>query len=160
MALENWRDLLQCCGDPELAVAIVRSIEALWRDDHHSLVVGASERHIAAELAVQIRTHGLFAPDGKPWNVHVEYNRKGAKVKTVNGGMQVVIPDIILHRIGTDQNFLAIELKKGASAAPDEDDLNKLRAYKQSHELNYRCALFLRLGVDEHAGTVSCVVWA
>lgn len=101
-----------------------------------------------------------MAPDGKPWNVHVEYNRKGIKVKTVNGGMQVVIPDIILHRIGTDQNYLAIELKKGASATPDEDDLNKLRAYKLSHELNYRYALFLRLGVDEHAGTVSCVVWA
>lgn len=160
MALENWRDLLQGCGDPELTVAIVRSIEALWRDDRHSLVVDASERHIAAELAVKIRAQGLLAPDGKPWNVHVEYNRKGTKAKTVNGGMQVVIPDIILHRIGTDQNFLAIELKKGASAAPDNDDLDKLRAYKQSHEMNYRYALFLRLGVHEHAGTISCVVWA
>lgn len=66
MTLENWRDLLQCCGDPELAVAIVRIIEALWRDDRHSLVVDASERHIAAELAVQIRAQGLLAPDGKP----------------------------------------------------------------------------------------------
>jgi hypothetical protein len=160
MALEYWRDALQDCGDPELALAMVQSIEALWRNDCHSLVVDASERHIAAELAVQIRAQQLLAPDGKPWNVHVEYNRKGIKVKTVNGGMQVVIPDIILHRIGTDQNYLAIELKKGASAAPDEDDLNKLRAYKLSHELNYRYALFLRLGVDEHAGTVSCVVWA
>lgn len=160
MALENWRNLLQGCGDPELAVALIESIEALWRDDRHSLVVNASERHIAAELAAHIRAQRLLAPDEKPWNVHVEYNRKGAKVKTVDGGMRIVIPDIILHRIGTDQNFLAIELKKGASAAPDEDDLNKLWAYKQPHELNYRFALFLRLGVVEHAGTVSCVVWA
>lgn len=92
MALENWRDLLQGCGDPELAVAIVRSIEALWRDDRHSLVVDASERHRAAELAVQIRAQWLLAPDDNPWNVHVEYNRKGVKVKSVNGGQQVVIP--------------------------------------------------------------------
>lgn len=160
MALENWRDLLQGCGDQELAVAIARSIEALWRDDRHSLVINASERHIAAELAVHIRAQALLAPDGEPWDVHVEYNRKGTKIKTVNGGRQIVIPDIILHRIGTDQNFLAIELKKGASTIPDEDDLNKLLAYKQPHELNYLYALFLRLGVNELAGTVSCVIWA
>ncbi|GBG14211.1 uncharacterized protein NMK_1776 [Novimethylophilus kurashikiensis] len=160
MALENWRELLAECGNPELAVAIARSIEALWREDRHSLVVDASERHIAAELASHIRAQGLLSPDGEPWNVHVEYNRKGVKIKTVNGGEQVVIPDIILHRIGTDNNFLAIELKKGVSPTPDDDDIKKLLAYKQPHELNYVHALFLRLGVREMAGTVSCAIWA
>ena len=36
-----------------------------------------------------------MAPDGDPWQVHVEYNRKGTSIKTING-LQIVVPDIIM----------------------------------------------------------------
>jgi len=100
-----------------------------------------------------------MAPDGKPWDVDVEYNRQGARVKTING-MQVVVPDLILHRVGTNLNYLALELKKGAAVEADEVDLAKLRAYRQPDQLNYQHALFVRLGVGGEAGTVGCIAWA
>lgn len=159
MPIENWRDRLQECGDPELASALVRSIEQLLEMARYSLTVGASERNIAAKLAMLIHAEGLIAPDGRPWDVDVEYNRKGTRVKTVRGGQQVVIPDVILHRLGDDINFLAIELKMGSSDQVDWKDQLKLAAYRLPHELNYSHALFLRLGQKMSAGTVSCIAW-
>lgn len=160
MPMENWRERLHECGNPELAAALVRSIEQLLEKARYSLTVGASERNIAAKLAMLIHAEGLVAPDdGRPWDVDVEYNRKGTRVKTVRGGRQVVIPDVILHRLGEDLNFLAIELKMGSSDQVDWKDQLKLAAYRLPQELNYSHALFLRLGQKKRAGTVSCVAW-
>lgn len=158
MPVENWRERLQECGDPELAGALVRSIEQLLEKAHYSLTVGASERNIAAKLAMLIHAEGLVAPEGRPWNVDIEYNRKGRRVKAING-LQVVVPDIILHHLGTDRNFLAIELKMGSSDQVDRKDHFKLAAYRKADELNYSHALFLRLGQKRYAGTVSCLAW-
>lgn len=158
MELDDWRERLHDCGDVQLAETLRRSVEQLFENAHYSLAVGASERNIAAKLAMQIHAESLVAPDGRPWDVDVEYNRKGGQVKTVHG-VRVVVPDVILHRIGTDQNLLAIELKMGSSTEVDEKDWLKLAAYRMPHELNYSHALFLRLGQKRRAGTVSRVAW-
>lgn len=158
MALNDWRQRLQACGDPQLAGALVSSIEALFQENLHPLTVDAAERNIAYRLAVHLGGR-LIAPDGLPWDVDVEYNRRGVKVKTIYGE-QVVVPDLIVHRIGTDINYFALELKKGAEPDVDEFDLYKLWAYRQPDQLGYRHALFLRLGIGDAAGTVSCVRWA
>jgi hypothetical protein len=159
MALNDWRHRLQACGDPQLAEALESSIETLFHANLHALTVDAAERNIAHRLAVHLGGQKLMAPDGLPWDVDVEYTRHGVKVKTIYGE-QVVVPDLIVHRIGTDLNYLALELKKGAGQNVDEADLYKLWAYRQPDQLNYRHALFMRLGTGDAAGTVSCVRWA
>jgi hypothetical protein len=159
MALDDWRQRLFACGDQKLANALVSSIEALFQANLHALAVDAAERNIAHRVAVHLGNQKLLAPDGLPWDVDVEYNRRGVKVKTIYGE-QVVVPDLIVHRIGTDLNYLALELKKGAGPDVDEADLYKLWAYRQPDQLGYRHALFLRLGTGDVAGTVSCVRWA
>lgn len=159
MALDNWQKRLQECSDAELAGALVRSIEALFMANRHALIVDAAERNIAHRLAGHIGGQALMAPDGQPWDVDVEYNRQRARVKTINGGTQVVVPDLILHRIDSEQNYLVMELKKGSSSDPDPADLSKLHAYRYQAPLFYRHALFLRLGVGDAAGTVSCIAW-
>lgn len=159
MALDDWRQRLVACGDEQLANALVSSIEALFQANLHALAVDAAERNIAHRVAVHLGNQKLLAPDGLPWDVDVEYNRRGVKVKTIYGE-QVVVPDLIVHRIGTDLNYLALELKKGAGPDVDEADFYKLCAYRQPDQLGYRHALFLRLGTGDLAGTVSCVHWA
>lgn len=159
MAIDDWRERLYECGDPDLAAALVRSLEALFAQNLHALTVDVAERNIVHQLAVHLGGQGLMAPDEHPWDIDVEYNRQGALVKTINSGAQVVVPDLIVHRINSDLNHLVMELKKGASAQPDEDDLHKLLAYRQQDPLRYRYALFLRLGVGAAAGTVSCISW-
>lgn len=111
--MENWREILAGCEDSDLGLVLIGAVEELLAKDRHSLEVGASERHLAAELSFYLKQRALVTPDGAPWNVHVEYNRKGISIKTING-IQIVVPDIIMHRVGTEENFLAIELKKGS----------------------------------------------
>lgn len=82
-------------------------------------------------------------------------------VKTING-VQNVRPDLIVHRRNTDTNHLAVELKKGSSASPDQGDMANLKAYLRPLAdlgLGYRYAHFLRFGVGDDAGKVTCVRW-
>ena len=58
-----------------------------------------------------------------------------------------VLPDIIVHQRGTDDNnLLVVEIKKeqNSSRQKDENDRNKLRAFVKP-PYNYEYGLFLKL---------------
>lgn len=159
--MDDWRKQLAACGDGVLSDALVGAIEELFAKDRHLLDVDVHENTIAAALRGYLLGKVGTGPDGAPWDVDFDYNRQQAIVKKVNGG-QAVRPDIIIHRRNTDANHLAVELKKGSSSEPDADDLANLMAYRRPPEtmgLGYEFALFLRLGVGDDAGRVTCVRW-
>ncbi|WP_234775367.1 hypothetical protein [Paraburkholderia tropica] len=160
--MDDWRSRIADCGDQSLSTALIGAIEELFTRDAHLLCVDVHENTIAAMLRCYLQPRVGNAPsDGVYWDVDFDYNRRMATVKTIHG-VQKVRPDLIVHRRNTDYNHLAIELKKGASDEPDAVDIMHLKAYRQPLEalgLGYRHALFLRFGVGEDAGTVSCVQW-
>lgn len=160
--MDDWRERIKECGDGGLSEALIGAIEELFARDRHLLEVNVHENTIAAMLRSYLQPRVGYAPeDGVPWDVDFDYNRRQAMVKTING-VQNVRPDLIVHRRNTDINHLAVELKKGSSASPDEGDLTNLGAYLQPLEdfgLGYRYALFLRFGVGDDAGKVACVRW-
>jgi hypothetical protein len=90
------------------------ALQKLFADDGELLERNASERAIGAALAAK-----LF-PMFTDHHIDVEYDRHGLDPKSVDlpeycrgGGTRRIIPDIVIHRRGTDeQNLLAIELKK------------------------------------------------
>jgi Holliday junction resolvase len=62
-----------------------------------------------------------------------------------------VFPDIIVHKRGTDENLLVIEMKKTTSKKTDTTyDLGKLNAFKS--QLGYQFAIFIKLQTDGKAG--------
>ena len=62
-----------------------------------------------------------------------------------------VFPDIIVHKRGTDENLLVIEMKKTTSKKTDTTyDLGKLKAFKS--QLGYQFAIFIKLQTDGKAG--------
>lgn len=160
--MDNWRERIRACGDAGLAEALIASIEDLFANDAHLLNVNVHENAIAARLMGYLAPRAPFAPDGARWHVDFDYNRQGVQVKKIYG-VQHVRPDVIVHRRNTDAlNHLAIEFKKGSSSKADEDDVGNLQAYRWPLEgggLGYVHALFLRFGVEEDAGNVTCVVW-
>lgn len=160
--MEGWRDRIASCGDDVLAGALIQAIEELFERDLHPLRVQANENTISALLRSHLLGRVGCGPDGQPWDVDFDYNRRQASIKTVHGKRRVR-PDIIVHRRDSDMNLLALELKKGSSVKPDDDDLDKLQAYRlpvDAGGLGYTYALFLRLGAGDAAGTISCVHWA
>jgi hypothetical protein len=57
-----------------------------------------------------------------------------------------VLPDIIVHKRGTKQNLIALELKKWySSIEEDEIDRIKLKCYLKEKSLEYNYAVFIKL---------------
>lgn len=160
--MNDWRERIAACDNVDLALALTAAIEELFARDRHLLDVDVHENSIAAMLRGYLQPRVNVAPDdGAPWDVDFDYNRRLATVKTINGS-QKVRPDLVIHRRNTDNNYLALELKKGSSHDPDAGDMANLEAYRRPLEamgLGYRYALFLRFGVGADAGKVSCVEW-
>lgn len=133
--------------DAELARKLFAGIDAVIRNDAFLIDVGASERCICAHLACYLKP--LFPG----WNVDVEYNRELEDPKRAGG--RGVVPDLIVHRRGTEQNYFVLEMKIGNEVTPDEEDVEKLVDIVRDH--GYRVAAFLRLGA--HPLGVSCLHW-
>lgn len=146
-----WEDaLLRSAPDVSLACKVLGALQNLFRDDIELLIRDVNERTITGKLADHLR------PRFPGWDVDCEYNRDDHEVKKVDG--RVVVPDIIVHRRGTPENLLVIEVKKSNTDEPDEEDLEKLVAFRTSH-LSYRSALFVKLIVESCAPGVQRLQW-
>jgi len=135
---------------------LVESIDQLLSLDNYLLEKDVNERSISHRLAVYIEKH---FPD---WDVDCEYNRDHDDSKRLNlepgciksGDLQAttVFPDIIIHKRGTKNNFIVIEMKKDSRGQFDcAYDIRKLQAFKD--KLGYKFAIFIKVktGADYDA---------
>lgn len=141
------------------------AIRRLLSIDKYLLEIDVHERSIAHKLAIYIQE------EFKNWDVDFEYNRimrlnsENTTAKTINSETEKlwkkdsigksVYPDIIVHRRDTDENLLAIELKKTTNSKNDDHDCEKLKAYRE--QLGYQYAVFIKLRTGkEGIGLVEC----
>lgn len=149
----NWEtELAENAPDVIVARKVVAAVLSLLELDKKLLQNNASERSISHRLALHLTDQ--FAD----FDVDCEYNRDGHEIKRLHLSDasnhledpegSPVFPDIIVHRRGTEDNILVIEIKKSTSSVSDDCDLKKLSTFRE--KLHYRAALFLRLqcGVD------------
>lgn len=132
---------------------IAPALTRLFTCDSYLFEVDANERSISFRLAYYLQNRF------PKWNVDCEYNRDGVDPKQLDGvdlypqsnddDAQTVFPDVIVHKRGTAQNYLAIELKKSTSSVSRTNDFAKLRGYKEY--LGYTYALFLEVGTAQAA---------
>lgn len=145
---------LEACDVPAVGKAVRDALSTLFDRDGKLLEIGAAERTIAARIANYLRPHF----EGS--DIDVDYNRMNDAPKTVayDELPELVYPDIIVHVKGDNSaNVLVIELKKDTNREPKERDIRKLLAYRR--ELEYRHALFLRLGTGKSSGVVLECEW-
>jgi hypothetical protein len=117
--------------------------------------------HNLNECSINHRLACYLEKEFPGWHVDCEYNKdagKGKKLKLPKDSVnwddteaKSVFPDIIIHRRGgKGPNLLVIEIKKTSNTSDRTHDYNKLRKYVK--DLNYKCALFLEIGVKEKTG--------
>lgn len=137
----------------EIESLVKKAIDRLLNDDGDLLRYDVNERSITHRLACYLQE--LFSE----WNVDCEYNRdhdkpkklltyKGKKVEIDDTKGTTVFPDIIVHKRGSGKNLLVIEVKKTTNTDPNDCDIDKLTAFKEEQQLQYKHALFLRLKAD------------
>jgi hypothetical protein len=100
----EWANaLLKDAPDKSIAEKVGLAVQQLIANDADLFIHDLHERTVTGRLADHLRPH---FPE---WHVDCEYNREGHEIKRVNGN--VVVPDIIVHRRGTQDNLLVIEAK-------------------------------------------------
>jgi hypothetical protein len=139
---------------------VVLALSDLLENDEYLLFRDVNERSITHRFAMYLQTYF------EDWDVDCEYNRDGVDPKRLghlglNPGeaddqAQTVFPDVIVHRRGTNANFLVMEFKKSTNPADRNADVRKLREYKA--QLGYQYALFVELGIGEHPG-INLLEW-
>ena len=117
----------------------------LQKQDHFLLAERVHERSITHKLA------GYLQDQFPDWNVDFEYNRKGIKIKELEGMSECyehersnrVFPDIIVHQRNTDHNLLVIELKK--NGLDPRCDFKKLELFtNEEGDHRYSLGLFIQ----------------
>ena len=129
----------------ELRHRVESAVKRLIAHDAELLERNAAERAIGGRLAAHL------APLFPDHHVDVEYDRHGLDPKTVNlpprcrgGGRKRIVPDVIVHRRGTDDyNLLTMELKKETNREPRTCDRAKIQAMKR--ELHYQAGVLVEL---------------
>ncbi len=150
----DYKAEISKCTDRQLASALLRSIELLFKNDMTLFENDTNEESIASLMA------RYLSADFPERHVDDDYNRMGDVPKTVTWDERpsLVRPDIIIHRRGTNEdNLLAVEIKLSSNVKAKDDDVKKLRAYRR--ELAYTHALFIRFGVKRRAGEVTECEW-
>ena len=151
----------------EIQKKIDFAIALLLQQDAHLLRIDVNERSITHRLALYLQE------EFSEWHVDCEYNRNGDDTKrlhipknldkyvvssrTDDTKGSTVFPDIIVHRRGTSENLLVIEVKKTTSQIADDFDLLKLREYK--NQLRYKYAIFIKFVVGEYDVSVNDPMW-
>lgn len=138
-------------AEEQALTATCRAVAQLYSRDKALFELDASERAITHKLAEHLQAEFM------DWNVDCEYNRRGLRPKVLvmppeavrpdESEAVTVYPDIIVHRRGTDDNFLVIEVKKERGSA-NTHDREKLMAFGSDPNYRYQLGLFLRLGED------------
>src|SRR5688572_19924815 len=112
----SWREhLIERARDRELAVVVADAVGELLEMDGELLCRDVNERSVCHRLAMYLETR---LPT---WQVDCEYNRDGHDPKTLMGVSSErgetdgtdgsrVFPDIIVHRRGTRENRLVVEV--------------------------------------------------
>lgn len=152
---------------------IEKAINLFYEKDIFLLENDVSERAITHRIGMYLQQIV-----GDSLDVDCEYNRMGRIdgdelcftggdyfAKTIClSGEQVsdesdlgsrVFPDIILHKRGTAQNKIIIEVKVVSKKGDREHDLKKLRRYKK--DLKYEHAFFIELFKNKEKNTIQLI---
>lgn len=135
--------------------AVNNAIEQLYEKDAYLLKRDVNERSISHKLACYLQQK----LEHEGWDVDCEYNRHRDDPKRLNLShlhprsidiediqATTVYPDIIVHKRGTRENLLVIEMKKNSTEQGRARDYEKLRAFKR--ELGYQHTLFLDISTE------------
>jgi hypothetical protein len=121
------------------------AVEQLFAKEGFLLEANAAERTIAARLAVHLE------PRFPGYHVNVEYNRQGLDPKRLNlpasGGEKLILPDVVVHRQGHDENNLpVIQVKKETNNESRDYDRAVIAGMKQDYGYTWGVLIDLPAG--------------
>ncbi|MHC4397149.1 MAG: hypothetical protein ACYS1A_16030 [Planctomycetota bacterium] len=119
----------------EIEKSLECALDMLYQEDKHLLEVECHEISIAHRIAVYMESYF----DG--WNIDLEYNRDKDAIKRRKDDREFR-PDIVMHRRGTDENLVAIEIKTEWNSDDYDGDIERLEELTTG-KFDYKVGIFL-----------------
>ena len=142
---------------------VEKAIKEFIKNEGELLEMDVSERCITHSFANYLdKEIGFINSNLK---VDVEYNRHIKNIKTTGWEVQPrkFIPDIVVHRRKTDENKLAVEIKKSTNKnkmAHESDKLRLRKLVESEYHYEYGLYLLFKTGKDyrscENAENYEC----
>ncbi len=136
----------QLMPQADVQIRLSKALESFAKDERKLLESGVREDALSHRLAIHV------AQQFAAWDVDAEYDKMhvdgvpaAKKYIGTDGRKRDAIPDIIVHRRQTMDNFLAIEIKKIGNKRGRDRDFVKLNAYRE--QLGYVFAAFVEVGM-------------
>ncbi|WP_302498264.1 hypothetical protein [uncultured Veillonella sp.] len=127
---------------------IDKALDQLYEKDAY-LICFDDKFHVS-ERSITHKLGCYLAPLFESYDVDCEYNRFGYEGKFVEKLKQNVIPDIIIHKRGKCNNFIAIEVKTWWNKSKVSDDKDKLIELTRSkYNYKYGISLIINKNRDE-----------
>jgi hypothetical protein len=114
---------------------VEEALNKLYEKDQY-LIHSEKNNHVS-ERSITHKLGAYLTPLFEEYDVDCEYNRFGYEGKFVEKLKQNVIPDIIIHKRGKRNNFIAIEVKtwwNKSKVSADKDKLTELTKSKYNYE--------------------------
>ena len=138
-------------GDKQVASIrdiVTEAVDCLFERDGFLLEANAGERTIVGRLVAYLEPH---FPEH---HVNVEYNRHGLHPKRLDlpayGGEKLIVPDVVVHRQGHDEeNLLVIQVKKETNNESRDYDRAVIAGMKKDY--GYRWGVLIDLPAGPEA---------
>lgn len=121
----------------ELVEKFLISVNCVLTNDLFLLENNVNERTISNKLASYLKK------EFQDWDVDTEYNRDRSRIKK-RADDSPFTPDIIVHKRGTKNNLIMVEVKKSNGRNNDEE--NRLKE-ATLEKYNYKLGVFITFNV-------------
>lgn len=133
--------------DPKEALDVFASAVRDLLQDETLIYANPAERAIVNRLSVLLE--GRF----EGWTISVEWDRREDQIKRLRHGLTedelvregAIIPDILIHQVGRQENLLVVEVKKAANKNYAGDIWKLEGMTRQDGDYAYRAGLHLVL---------------
>ncbi|WP_314642168.1 hypothetical protein [uncultured Veillonella sp.] len=133
---------------------VEEALNNLYEKDQY-LICSKGNNHVS-ERSITHKLGSYLTPLFEEYDVDCEYNRFGYECKFIKKLNRNVIPDIIIHKRGKGNNFIAIEVKTWWNKSKVSEDKRKLIELTKS-KYNYKYGISLI--INKNRNKVSKVIF-
>ena len=133
---------------------VEEALNKLYEKDQY-LIHSEKNNHVS-ERSITHKLGAYLTPLFEEYDVDCEYNRFGYEGKFVEKLKQNVIPDIIIHKRGVVNNFIAVEIKTWWNKHKRSSDIDKLTELTRG-KYHYKYGLSIVINKNRDLVTVTII---
>lgn len=138
----------------DVLAKVEEALNKLYEKDQY-LIHSDGNNHVS-ERSITHKLGAYLTPLFEAYDVDCEYNRFGYEGKFVEKLKQNVIPDIIIHKRGVVNNFIAVEIKTWWNKHKRSSDIDKLTELTRG-KYHYKYGLSIVINKNRDLVTVTII---